>query len=444
MKAKGKIVEFVGRVVRQTYSSENYKMYAVDVDREKYSDIKFTIYGNAVIGGNLHSLTPESEYYIKAEEKNGKKGYKYEVLNIRKTDLRNEEDVYAFLQEILTFRQASELYKNYPNIVDLVVNGRSNEVDLNKLYGIKEYTFGKIKEKIMENYGLFDLIAEFKGVLTISMLKKLYNKYASIQKIRSELRFRPYKTLVGLSRVGFKTADRLLLEMEKEGIIEFAFDLKTSKERCMACILYFLEENETNGNTKMSILDLRKHTTTLTPACSHHFVDCLNEGKEHNNIYYNKETMDVALMRTYLTELAISAIVLDAIKNKRQRWDIDWKSYRDKGEYVLSDEQLKALELICNNQIAILCGFAGSGKTATTNTLIQMLMDNNKTFMLLSPTGRAAKVLSSYTNMPASTIHRGYGYTPGVGWGYNSENKVPYDIVIVEASRRCAISLFWH
>ena len=84
MKAKGKIVEFVGRVVRQTYSSENYKMYAVDVDREKYPDIKFTIYGNAVIGGNLHSLTPESEYYIKAEEKNGKKGYKYEVLNIKK------------------------------------------------------------------------------------------------------------------------------------------------------------------------------------------------------------------------------------------------------------------------------------------------------------------------------------------------------------------------
>ena len=173
MKAKGKIVEFVGRVVRQTYSSENYKMYAVDVDREKYPDIKFTIYGNAVIGGNLHSLTPESEYYIKAEEKNGKKGYKYEVLNIRKTDLRNEEDVYAFLQEILTFKQASTLYAKYPNIVDLVVSGRSNEVDLSQLYGIKEYTFGKIKEKIMENYGLFDLIAEFKGVLTISMLKKI-------------------------------------------------------------------------------------------------------------------------------------------------------------------------------------------------------------------------------------------------------------------------------
>ena len=207
-----RIVEFIGRVIRQTYSSENYKMYAVDVDRDKYPDIKFTVYGNAIIGGNLHSLTCDAEYYIKAEEKHGSKGYKYEVQNIRKTDLKNENDVYIFLQEILTFNQASELYKHYPNIVDLVVSGRSDEVDLNKLHGIKQYTFNIIKDKIIENYALFDLIAEFKGVMTISMMKRLYDKYPSIEKIRIEMRNHPYKCLCGLSRVGFKTADALLLE----------------------------------------------------------------------------------------------------------------------------------------------------------------------------------------------------------------------------------------
>lgn len=438
-----KQVEFVGRVVRQTYSSENYKMYACDVDREKYPNIKFTLYGNAVIGGNLHSLTPGADYYIKAEEKSSSKGYKYEVLNIKKTDLKSEEDVYTFLQEILTFRQASELYKHYPNIVDLVVSGRSDEVDLNKLHGIKEYTFNKIKDKIIENYALFDLISEFKGVLTISMLKKLYEKYPSIEKIRSELRIHPYKTLVGLSRVGFKTADKLLLEMEKEGIIKFAFDLKTSKERCMACVMYFLEDNETsNGNTKMKIVDLRKHVMTLTPACADHFVECLNEGKEKGNIYYDKDTMDVALMNTYMTELLIAGIVTDAIKNKNHIWNIDWKSYKDKGEYVLSDEQLLALGLACNKQITILCGFAGSGKTATTNTLIKMLIDNNKTFELCASTGRAAKVLSSYTGMPAATIHRAYGYIPPDEWGYNNENKIETDIVIVDEASMCDIFLF--
>lgn len=439
-----KKVKFVGKVIRQTYFSENYKMYALDVNDEKYPNLKHTIYGNVCIGGNLHSLTPGSEYYIEAEEKSSSKGYKYEVLNIRKTDLRNEEDVYAFLQEILTFNQASELYKHYPQIIDLVVNGRSNEVDLNKLHGIKEYTFNKIKDKIIENYALFDLISEFKGVLTISMLKKLYEKYPSIEKIRSELRIHPYKTLVGLSRVGFKTADKLLLEMEKEGIIKFAFDLKTSKERCMACVMYFLEDNETsNGNTKMKIVDLRKHVLTLTPACADHFVECLNEGKEKGNIYYDKDIMDVALMNTYMTELLIAGIVTDAVKNKNHIWNIDWKSYKDKGEYVLSDEQLLALGLACNKQITILCGFAGSGKTATTNTLIKMLIDNNKTFELCASTGRAAKVLSSYTGMPAATIHRAYGYIPPDEWGYNNENKIETDIVIVDEASMCDIFLFY-
>ena len=104
-----KKVEFVGRVVRQIYSSEDYKMYSVQVNREEYPDIKFSIYGTATIGGNLHSLTPESEYYIVATEKNGSRGYMYNVINIRKTDLKSEGDVYTFLQEILTFNQASEL-----------------------------------------------------------------------------------------------------------------------------------------------------------------------------------------------------------------------------------------------------------------------------------------------------------------------------------------------
>ena len=440
MKSKGKIVEFVGRVVRQTYSSENYKMYAVDIDDKKYPDLKHTIYGNVCIGGNLHSLTPDVEYYIKAEERNGKKGYKYEVLNIRKTDLKNEEDTYAFLQEILTFKQASELYKNYPNIVDLVVSGRSNEVDLNKLYGIKEYTFGKIKEKIMENYGLFDLIAEFKGILTISMLKKLYEKYPSIEKIRSELRFHPYKTLVGLSRVGFKTADKLLLEMEKEKIIEFPFDLKTSKDRCMACILYFLEENETNGNTKMSIPDLRKYTMTLTPACSHHFVDCLNEGKEHDDIYYNKETMDVALMGTYWTELYIAHEIKNRLKH-RNIWNYNIEEYRNIDGINLSNEQMKLLESVCKNTITVLAAPAGTGKSFSTKALINMLKNNSKTFILASPTGKAAKRLSQYTEEDANTIHRTLGYINGE-FQFNEENQLDADVILLDEVGMTDIFLF--
>lgn len=436
-----KHVEFVGTIIRKVFDTDNYKMYAVEVNKFNYPDIKFTVYGNALICGNLHELSMDSEYVIQAIEKNDSKGYKYVVTNIKKTELKSEQDVYNFLQEILTFNQASELYKHYPQIVDLVINGRDDEVDLNKLHGIKQYTFNIIKEKIIENYKLFDLITEFKGVLTMSMMKRLYEKYPSIEKIREEIRKHPYKCLCGLSRVGFKTADSLLLDMEKQGVVKFPFDLKTSEERCYACILYFLEENESNGNTKMDMKDLLKQVQKLTPACANHFVNCI-KGNE-KDIYYDKDTLDIALRKTYETEKYIADTIKNVLKINN-KWDINYRSYQNKGEFPLSDEQVKALELVCNNQISILCGYAGSGKTATTNTLIQMLLDNNKNFLLLSPTGRASKVLSNYTKMPASTIHRGLLYNPSIGWGYNEENKLLCDIVIADEMSMCDIFLFKH
>lgn len=433
-----RIVEFIGRVIRQTYSSENYKMYAVDVDRDKYPDIKFTVYGNAIIGGNLHSLTCDAEYYIKAEEKHGSKGYKYEVQNIRKTDLKNENDVYIFLQEILTFNQASELYKHYPNIVDLVVSGRSDEVDLNKLHGIKQYTFNIIKDKIIENYALFDLIAEFKGVMTISMMKRLYDKYPSIEKIRIEMRNHPYKCLCGLSRVGFKTADTLLLDMEKQGIVKFAYDLKTSKERCFACMLYFLEENQTNnGNTKMNLVDLRKQIERLTPACVHNFVDCIKENEK--DIYYNIETIDIALRRTYELEKFVANELIRRLKSCT--WNFDINKYRNVDGIDLSDEQMELLKCVCENNITVLTAPAGAGKSFSTKALINMMKDNDKTFILASPTGKASKRLSEYTGEIAKTIHRTLCYQNGV-FTKNEDDQLEVDLILLDEVGMTDIWLF--
>jgi len=436
-----KQIEFVGRVERQLYSSEDYKMYSVFVERDKYPDIKFTIYGTATIGGNLHSLTPGVEYLIKATEKNGNKGYLYNVINIRKTDLKTEGDVYEFLQEILTFRQASELYKYYPNIVELVMNGEADQkVDLSKLNGIKEYTFEKIKDKIVENFALYDLIGEYGGILTMGMMKKLYEKYPSIQKIKSELKNKPYKCLVNLSHVGFKTADTMLLKLEKEGKLEFSSDLKTSKDRCMACMVHLLDKNEEEGNTRMSIPELRKQVLKLCPACAHHFVDCINGNKD---IYYSKETMDIALRSTYQTELYIANAILDGLKINN-KYDYDWISYQNKGEFSLSDEQIELLHSVCENNITILSGGAGMGKSASTGMLIQMLKDNEKSFILMTPTGKSAKVLTNFSGIESKTVHRALNYNPKTGWGYNQDNKLECDVVLIDEFSMVSLDLMKH
>ena len=61
---------------------------------------------------------------------------------------------------------------------------------------------------------------------------------------------------------------------------------------------------------------------------------------------------------------------------------------------------------ICNRSVFILKGYAGTGKTTLISALVKSLPSLGKRSVLMAPTGRAAKVLSKYSNKLASTIHR--------------------------------------
>ncbi len=59
-----------------------------------------------------------------------------------------------------------------------------------------------------------------------------------------------------------------------------------------------------------------------------------------------------------------------------------------------------------NTSLFILKGYAGTGKTAIVSSLVNVLPVLSQNAVLLAPTGRAAKVLSAYSGMPAVTIHK--------------------------------------
>ena len=59
-----------------------------------------------------------------------------------------------------------------------------------------------------------------------------------------------------------------------------------------------------------------------------------------------------------------------------------------------------------NNTIYMLKGYAGTGKTSIIGTLVKNLWQIKMSFVQMAPTGRAAKVISSYSEKPAQTIHR--------------------------------------
>ena len=54
----------------------------------------------------------------------------------------------------------------------------------------------------------------------------------------------------------------------------------------------------------------------------------------------------------------------------------------------------------------LLKGYAGTGKTTLVSMLVDVLPEIGLRFVLLAPTGRAAKVLNQYSGKVASTIHR--------------------------------------
>ena len=56
--------------------------------------------------------------------------------------------------------------------------------------------------------------------------------------------------------------------------------------------------------------------------------------------------------------------------------------------------------------ILVVNGYAGTGKTTAISSVIASLKDFQTKCVLLAPTGRAAKVLSSYSGQPAFTIHK--------------------------------------
>lgn len=445
-----KEVKFKCYVVRKTYDGGDFKIYAVDVDKNKYPDIKFTKYGNVTLTGEMHELGVGSNYEVAAIEQLSKYGYGYKVTNIKRDRPTNAEETYVFLREILTENQADVLCKVYPDIVDRVINNRLDDIDLNKTPGIKEYTFDVIKNKIVENFCLAEIVTEFQGMLTLSMVKKLHEKYSSVQMIRKKMREDPYKCLCGLARVGFKTADSILLELERESlesikngekpIIEFNCDLKTSKQRCLSCVLYLLEENENNGHTVMDIVDLRNQCMKLTPACSDLFVDCI----KHESIVYNKDYMTVSLKKTYDIEQYVANAIIEGLR-QNTKWNFNIEKYRTVNNGCeLSTEQIKILDYICKYNICILNGSGGTGKTFSTQAVIQMLKDNNKSYELFSPTGKAAKVLSENTGEQASTIHRGLGYMPRDKWGYNEAEKMMCDVLIVDEFSMVDLRLFKH
>lgn len=90
------------------------------------------------------------------------------------------------------------------------------------------------------------------------------------------------------------------------------------------------------------------------------------------------------------------------------------------------------------DEIFVLKGYAGTGKTTVISNIVNNLVEVKKKYVLLAPTGRAAKVIANYSNKPAFTIHKKiYFPKKGAGGGVTftmQQNKHKNTIFIVDES----------
>jgi len=76
------------------------------------------------------------------------------------------------------------------------------------------------------------------------------------------------------------------------------------------------------------------------------------------------------------------------------------------GQEILLEELSSFIGSPINRGLFLIKGYAGTGKTTIVNALVRTLTGLKHRSVLMAPTGRAAKVLSSYTGHPAYTIHK--------------------------------------
>ncbi|WKW46807.1 AAA family ATPase [Myroides sp. JBRI-B21084] len=102
-------------------------------------------------------------------------------------------------------------------------------------------------------------------------------------------------------------------------------------------------------------------------------------------------------------------------------------------QFIVSENQ---------DEIFVLKGYAGTGKTTLLSNLVNQLALVNKKYVMLAPTGRAAKVIANYAKQSAFTIHKKIYYpkkdkNSGVAFTMQA-NKHKNTIFIVDESSMIA------
>lgn len=274
---------------------------------------------------------------------------------------------------------------------------------LAQIKGITKTKAIEISEEFIEKQELWQIVGFLeKFGIGASNSKKVYEMLGkdAVEQIKQN----PYILLDITYGVDFNKIDKMAMEL---GIR--ANDAK----RIESAIKYSLTISSNNGHTcviKANLIEFVKNLLGVNKEDIEEIIVNLNV-QQKIIVEEREENTYVYLNTYYFAEKFIAGklIALNKADNvkKIKKFKTKFKELEKVSNIVLSEKQKEAIEAINDNNVCVITGGPGTGKTTIIKFIIDLYKNKEKKKVVLcAPTGRAAKRMTETTGEDASTIHR--------------------------------------
>lgn len=277
---------------------------------------------------------------------------------------------------------------------------------LSNIKGITEEKAISIAEEFIANWEIWQLVGFLdKFGVGPQSAEKIYKTLGT--NAIEEIEANPYILVDLVNKVDFTQIDKMALGIG----IEYNND-----KRIKSGIKHALRLSTYNGHSTVAYENLVQFVSTLLGVNGEYVEENIINLKAKNEIIIeereNGEKLEewVYLEEFYNAEknIANKLINLKEGRNikKINRFDRKIKTLEKHSDIELSEKQLEAVRAINDNNVCVITGGPGTGKTTIIKTILELYKQEGKKVVLCAPTGRAAKRMSETTGEDAKTLHR--------------------------------------